>query len=162
MAVGFDYQSNKKDLGITNIPAPTKEPKQRSITADDILFTRFVSPWSRPNVQADQWRAWVLFQPIAMICRETLTANILALDWEIVPRESKYRDELSATIKYYTKLLENGGYYYDGFDYTSLIEWLLSDLQDLPFGTAAEIGRKGDKKANLISIRLNISTFPTL
>jgi len=141
--LGMTYDDSK---GITEAPAPTKEPKQRSITADDILFTRYISPWSRPEgLTAEQWRAWVFYQPVAMICRETLTANILALDWEIVPRESKYRDELAPTIRYYTKLFERGGNYEPlGLDYTGLLEWLLTDLQDLPFGTGAEVGRKND------------------
>lgn len=142
--LGFPY-GNKESLGVTDTPPPTKEPRQRSLTADDILFTRYLSPWSRPTaLTAEQWRRWVLMQPIAIICRETMTANILAQDWQIVPRESKYRDELSATIKYYTKLIENGGYYYDGFDYTNFLEWIMTDFQDLSFGTGVEVGRKND------------------
>jgi len=143
--LGFPYDSGNNGLGITDVPAPTREKKQRSLNADDILFTRYLTPWTRPSfLTAEQWRQWVLYQPIAIICRETMTANILAQDWQIVPRESKYRDELAATIKYYTKLIENGGYYYDGFDYTNLIEWLMTDYQDLSFGTGVEIGRKND------------------
>jgi len=141
MVQGITYS---KDTGVTETPQPTKEKQQRSLNAEDILFTRYISPWSIPNnITAEQWRQWVIYQPISMICRETMTANILSLDWQIVPRESKYRDELSATMRYYTKLLNKGGYYY-GFDYSNLVEWLMTDLQDLPFGAGAEIGRKGD------------------
>ena len=141
-SLGMPYNDNK-NLGIMDVPEPTREPKQRSIAADDILFTRYISPWARPNIlTAEQWRTWVFYQPIAMVCRETLTANILALDWQVTPRESKNRDELAPVMRYYTKLIQKGGDYY-GFDYSGLIEWLMTDLQDLPFGAAAEIGRKG-------------------
>jgi len=133
-------------MTIVQVPEPTKEAGQRSINQEDIYLTRFVYPWVRPSqVTADQWRWWVFNEPIAMICRETLIANVLALDWKITPRKSELRDELDASVRYYTKLLERGGNYYSGFDYTSLIEWTLTDLQDLPFGTAAEIGRQGNQ-----------------
>lgn len=132
---------------MTAIPQPTKESGQRSISQKDIYLTRYMTPWSRPygEVTAASWRWWVFNQPIAMICRETLIANILALDWEISPRESSDRDELKYVIRHYSRLLEQGGNYPEfGLDWTGLVEWIMTDLQDLPFGGAAEIGRSGD------------------
>ena len=135
---------------VTNYPLPTKKPKQRSVDLDDITFARYVSPWSRPQaLSSDLWREWVLHEPIAMICRETINTYMLSLDWAITPRDSKYRDELAPTIKYYSRLIDRGGEYY-GFDYTNLIEWILTDLQDLPFGSGSEVGRKGDSEGGRV------------
>ena len=131
---------------ILNIPAPTKEkhPKQRSINISDLFLTRFSPPWTRPpSLPAYTWRNWVLNQPVAMAYRETLIANLLNLDWKITPRNAVYKKELEATVKYYTRLLQQGGNYL-GTDYTGLVEWVAGDVLDLPFGGAAEIGRKGD------------------
>jgi hypothetical protein len=132
-------------MGVLTVPEPTKERKQRSINQEDIYLTRYIYPWSRPSSQvgAEYWRWWVFNEPIAMICRETLIANLLALDWEISPRKSEDREEQKGNIRHYTRLLERGGDYYD-FDWTGLVEWIMADLQDLPFGAGAEIGRKGD------------------
>ena len=131
---------------ILNIPPPTKEvkPRQRSINISDLFLTRFSPPWTRPpSLPAYTWRNWVMNQPVAMAYRETLIANILSLDWAITPRDATYKKELDATVKYYTKLLNEGGYYL-GTDYTGLIEWICGDVLDLPFGGATEVGRKGD------------------
>ena len=99
---------------ILNIPPPTKEvkPRQRSINISDLFLTRFSPPWTRPpSLPAYTWRNWVMNQPVAMAYRETLIANILSLDWAITPRDATYKKELDATVKYYTKLLNEGGYY---------------------------------------------------
>lgn len=131
---------------ILNIPAPTKEtkPRQRSINISDLFLTRFSPPWTRPpSLPAYTWRNWVLNQPMAMAYRETLIANLLNLDWKITPRNATYKKELEATVKYYTRFLQQGGEYL-GTDYTGLVEWIAGDVLDLPFGGAAEVGRKGD------------------
>ena len=131
---------------ILNIPPPTKEtkPRQRSINISNLFLTRFSPPWTRPpSLPAYTWRNWVMNQPVAMAYRETLIANILSLDCAITHRDATYKKELDATVKYYTKLLDNGGYYL-GTDYTGLIEWIAGDVLDLPFGGATEVGRKGD------------------
>jgi hypothetical protein len=78
-----------------------------------------------------------------MAYRETLIANLLNLDWKITPRNATYKKELEAPVKYYTRFLQQGGEYL-GTDYTGLVEWIAGDVLDLPFGGAAEIGRKGD------------------
>jgi hypothetical protein len=130
---------------LINLPVPTKVPHQKSIDVNDLFLTRFLPPWSRPaSLPAYTWRAWVLNQPVAIDCRETLIASTLALDWKITPVNSNYREELDGTIKYYTKLFKNGGEYAGlGLDYTGLIEWIAADILDTPFGGAAEIGHKG-------------------
>lgn len=131
-------------VALQNIPAPSKEPKQRSLNYSDIYLTKYMPPWSHVgSLPANTWRAWVLNQPIAMVCRETIIAYLLSLDWKITPRDSKMYDELRPTIKYYTKLIERGGYAL-GTDYDGIVEWCGADLLDIPFGTAAEVGRKND------------------
>lgn len=126
-------------------PSPARNPRQKSVDASDLFLTRFTPPWSRPaSLPAYNWRMWVLNQPVAVVCRETLIANLLALDWKITPVNSKYKEELEPTIKYYTKLLKNGGEYAGlGLDFSGLVEWISGDLLDIPFGGAAEVGRRG-------------------
>lgn len=152
---------------IFNYPHPDKEPGQRSIDLEDLYLTRFTPPWSRPaTLGANVWRAWVLQQPVAMVCRETLVATLLSLDWKITPRNSKYQEELEPTIRHYTKLFTNGGDYGGlGLDYAGLVEWIAADLLDTPFGGVAEIGRKGDSEnGRVMWIRpLDSATmYPTL
>lgn len=127
-------------------PLPTREAGQRSTNLSDTYFTRFTPAWQRPPAwTAGAWRAWVFNQPVAVICREHLISSILSLDWKITPREMKYKDELDGTIKHYTRLLENGGNNPElSLDYTGLIEWVTGDLLDIPFGSGAEVGRRGD------------------
>lgn len=153
--------------GTLNFPHPTRAQDQRSINVDDLFLARWTPPWARPSTYtANQWRTWVLNQPIAIVCRETLIANLLSLDWKIVPRNSKYKDELDATIRHYSKLFTNGGEYGAlGLDYSGLVEWVVGDLLDTAFGGAAEIGRRGDEPGGRVYwIRpIDAGTlFPTL
>jgi len=125
------------------VPVPTKEPGQRSINVADMYFIRNAPTWLRPNeFTARAWRAFVKSQPIAMICRLVLVAKLLALDWKISARDSEKQDELKSVIRYYTNLINRGAY--NGLDYSSLTEFIVQDLLDIPFGAAAEIGRRGD------------------
>ncbi len=153
--------------GFFNYPQPNHPKGESSIGIEDLYLTRFTPPWSRPStLPANVWRAWVLQQPVAMVCRETLIASLLALDWQITPRNSKYREELEPTIRHYTKLLVDGGNYPQiGLDYAGLVEWIAGDLLDTPFGGAAEIGRKGNSPdGRVVWIRpLDAGTlYPTL
>ena len=127
-------------------PLPTREPGQRSSNITSPFLTRFTPAWQRPSGWgANSWRAWVMNQPVAIICRETLIANMLSLDWKITPQDMRFKDELEATIKHYTKLIYNGGNNPEmELDYSTLIEWIAADLLDTPFGGVAEVGRKGD------------------
>jgi hypothetical protein len=153
--------------GLLNYPHPTKEHGQRSIDVSDLYLTRWTPPWARAtSINANQWRAWVLTQPVAVVCRETLIANLLSLDWKITPRDSTYREELEPTIKHYTKLFSRGGDYASlSLDYSGLIEWIVGDLLDTPFGGAAELGRAGNRPGGrVVWIRpLDAGTlYPTL
>ena len=152
-----------------NLPVPDKatNPRQKSVDVNDLFLTRFMPPWSRPaSLPANTWRAWVLNQPVAIVCRETLIATVLSLDWKITPVNSNYQEELEPTIKYYTKLFKNGGNYPGlGLDYSGLVEWIAADILDTPFGGAAEIGRKGAQENGRVQwIRpLDAGTlYPTL
>lgn len=132
---------------ILNIPQPTHagNPRQKSIDVSNLFLTRFTPPWSRPaSLPANVWRMWVLNQPVAIVCRETLIASLLSLDWKITPVNSKYKEELEPTVKYYTRLFTGGGDYPGlGLDFSGLVEWIVGDILDTPFGGAAEVGRKG-------------------
>lgn len=146
MVLGFPSSegAGKDRPNILNVPQPTKEKGQRSLKAEDIFFTKFVAPWARPDaLSATLWRRWVHLQPIAMDCREILISTIQGFDWSITARDSDQRDELRGQVKHYTSLLDKGGNYCD-FGYMQLMAWILSDYLDIPFGGAAEIGRKND------------------
>lgn len=93
---------------------------------------------------ADMWRDFVIRQPIASICRDTIANYLNSLDWSIVARDSDDRDELRSKIKHYTKLFERGNAYYYDIDFTAHVEMAVKDLFDLPFGFASEIGRIND------------------
>ena len=143
-------QGSDKNLDLFNAPQPTKEVGQRSVNADDIYFRRFVTPWARPDIAtATQWRNFVQSQPIATTCKETLCASVLGFDWSITAVDSTQRDEQKGTAKYYTKLLQKGGDYLD-FGYEGLIEWILNDFLDIPFGAGAEIGRRNDEPSGRV------------
>lgn len=134
---------NVSTLGIVNSPQPSKEAGQRSMRVSDAYFTRIIPGWSQPSILTPgQWRSWVASQPVAVTCIETMISNISDLDWKITPRKSDMRDELKGTIDHYEKFLRNGGY--SGLDWVGFLEWFMSDLNILPFGTGWELGRKGD------------------
>jgi hypothetical protein len=123
-------------------PLPTREDGQRSTNLSSAYLTRFTPAWQRPvGWNTNMWRAWVLNQPVAIICRETLIANLLSLSWKITPRDMSQKDELDGTIKHYTKLFERGGNNPElELDYSTLVEWIVADLLDTPFGGVAEVG----------------------
>lgn len=126
----------------TNPPAPSRQKGQRSLDEPLYLIRPFFN-WTQPTwVTSEMWRRVVQSQQICMLCRETLIGNILSLDWKIEARDSTKRDELKDQIDYYTKFFEYTGDY----DYSEIIEWLGVDLLDLPFGSAAEVGREGDNE----------------
>lgn len=134
---------NVSTLDIINAPQPSREAGQRSMRVSDAYFTRMIPGWSQPSIlNPGQWRAWVASQPVATTCKETMISNISDLDWKITPRKSDMRDELKGTIEYYERFFRNGGY--SGLDWVGFLEWFITDLNDLPFGTGWELGRKGD------------------
>lgn len=134
---------------IVNIP-PTKNDGQKSLGFEDAFLARFTPAWNRPpTVDANAWRAIVNAQPVAVTCRDTLISSVLSLDWKVTVRDSSMQDDLSATVRYYTRLLEKAGYGTD-LDYTSHVEWIAGDILDTPFGGMAEIGRDGDKPSGRV------------
>src|SRR3989337_4576119 len=121
-------------------PTPSRHPHQRNIQLPDYL-QRILPAWRNPEwMEARYWRAAVQQQPVAVVCRETLISNLVSLEWKIEPRDSTQRDELKEDIKYYSRFFENTGDY----DYQDILEWVLKDTLDLPFGGAAELGWEGD------------------
>jgi hypothetical protein len=122
-------------------PSPTREKGQRSLDPENAFLWRLLPAWLRPQwYNAEMWRAFVLQQPVAMNCRESLISPLSALDWKIDARDSKQRDELKSEIDYYTRFFENTG----DMDFIELIEWISQDYLDLPFGAGIEVGREGD------------------
>jgi len=125
----------------TTAPRPSREKGQRSLDLPD-YFVRVLPTWSNPNalVNGNTWRQIIARQPIAELCRETIISNYISLDWKIEPKDSDQRDELKSEIEYYTEFFTNTGKY----SYDTIVEWIGTDLLDIPFGGAAEIGRERD------------------
>jgi len=145
----------------TTPPEPSRTKGQHSLDIPDYL-QRFVPYWGRPDwYDAKMWRNTVLRQPIAVACREHLVSRLCALDWKIEPRDSRMRDELQDEIRYYTAFLNYTGEY----DYVDILEWIVQDLLDIPFGGACEVGREGDSEmGRVLWIQLldGGTLFPTL
>lgn len=124
----------------TTPPRETRQKGQRSI---DLPFyiQRIIPPWAQPQwLSGEMWRGIVAKQPFAVICRDTLIANILALDWKIEAKDSTKRDDYKSEIEYYTDFFQDTGDY----DYSEIIEWVGKDALDLPFGSGTEVGRERD------------------
>lgn len=134
--------------------------------SSNYLLRNLPASYSLPGIlNAQQWRDFVVNQPILELCRDTISSHLLSLDWKIEARDSEMYDELKAEIEYYTKLVERGNAYYSELDYSNHIEWIVRDLFDLPFGCASEIGREyGKPDGKVIWIRpLDAGTlYPTL
>lgn len=143
---------------------PKKQDGQKSLNFEDAWLARYAPYWSRPGlVDGNLWRRVVKQQPIAELYRDTLIQNAISLDWKISVRDTDKQDELAATVRHYTTLLEKGGN--SGLDWTSLLEWVAKDLLDTPFGGAVEIGRKGDSpigRVQWIEPIDSATLFPTL
>lgn len=143
-------------------PAPSREKGQRSLDPENAFLWRLLPSWLRPTwYEAEMWRNFVLMQPVAMNCKDTLIASVSSLDWKIEPRESSERDELKDEIKEYEKLLQNGS----GIDFIELIEWIGSDYLDIPFGSGVETIRDPDSQEGKVVWLEPIdggTLFPTL
>lgn len=124
----------------TTYPATDRNKGQRSL--DLPLYLDRIVPWFNTPAWYDGglWRRIVEAQPIATICRETLISNIVTMDWKIEPKDSEKRDEFKDEIDYYQDFFDHDA----EFDYVELIEWIVKDYLDIPFGGAIEIGRQGD------------------
>ena len=144
---------------------PSRVKGQRSL---DIPFLhRFFPQWQQPKWETTEfWRWTVRNIPLAIDCREVLISYITSLEWKIEPIESSDRDELKSEITYYTKLFDNGGRPgLAGWDFIKLIESILQDYLDTPFGAGVETIREGDKaegKIRQIIYMDSATLFPTL
>jgi len=145
----------------TKLPTPKRLPGQRSTQIAPWLY-RITPSLIRPDWQtASAWRRIVRAQPFAILSREALIANTANLDWKIEPRDGNQRDELKSEIDYYTQLLEYNG----EIDWVALVELLLQDYFDLPFGGAFELGWENDDPANRLAWYKPLdgaTLFPTL
>jgi len=145
----------------TTPPRISRQKGQRSLD-DPFYISRYIPPWANPEwLNGGVWRQVVQKQPLATVCRETLTSNTLALDWKIEAKDSEKRDEYKSEIEYYTDFFSNTGDY----DWTEMIEWICGDSLDIPFGSGAEIGREDDSpdgKVLWIELLDGATLFPTL
>src|SRR4030042_2299337 len=105
----------------TTQPDVSREKGERNLDLPLFLY-RVLPQWTNPLwVEGEMWRKVVQQQPFAVICRDTLTSNILALDWQIEPKDSTKRDEHKKDIEYYEDFFEYTGEY----DYSEIIEWII-------------------------------------
>jgi hypothetical protein len=133
--------AKKKAKAKTASTVAEKPTGQRAIQLQPYL-NRVIPYWGHPgHLAGARWRWLVKNQPIAIICRDTLIANMISLGWSIRQREP---DETKLTsvkeeIDHYTELFNTME---GGFDnYISLIG---QDLLDLPFGAMCEKGYQND------------------
>jgi hypothetical protein len=142
-------------------PSVSRESGQRSLQVSAPFFYRWLPQWKQPDwLGAERWRGFVQAQPVAVDCREAIINNTLALAWKISPRDSTRLDELSPLIEYYTNFLSHTGEY----EFADIVEWILKDYLDLPFGSGTEVGREGDRpdgKVRWIRLLDGGTLFPT-
>lgn len=147
------------------LPVDSKQEGQKSIGYEDAFLFRYPATFMNPTSFSPQaWRGLVASQPIASLCRDTLISSLMSLDWKISVRDSNLRDELAATVRHYTRLLEGSGYT-SNYDFASHIEFVANDALTLPFGGICEVGRKGDSpngRAVWIEPIDGATCFPTL
>ena len=145
----------------TIAPPQDREKGQRSL--DLPLYLQRIIPyfnqpaWFNGNI----WRKVVEHQPIAVACREALISQMVTLDWKIEPKDSEKRDEYKDDIEYYTEFLDYTGEY----NYTEIVEWIVKDMLDLPFGGACELGyANDDPEERLMWLKLldGATLWPTL
>lgn len=124
----------------TTLPTPSREKNQRSLDLP-LYLQRIIPYFNQPAwFNGNLWRKVVESQPIAVSCREALISQMVTLDWKIEPKDSEKRDEYKDDIEYYTDFLTYTGEY----NYTEIVEWIVKDMLDLPFGGAAELGYLND------------------
>jgi len=142
----------------TQIPSPISTEKgQRSVQAP--FMVRWLPAWQTPTWFTGQsWRNAVRHQPIAMVCRDTIIANLVSSPWQIVSKNQAV-DVSSEEIRYYTDKIENLD---GGFDIH--IDLVMQDALDLPFGGASEVGRENDDPEGKLMWALHMdgaTLFPT-
>jgi len=110
------------------------EPKQKSIEVPAYL-PRILPQWQSPQwMQAERWRLAVRNQPVAIVCRDNIIANVLATPWQIRAKDTNAQDEYLPDIEYYTERVLND----DLQDFDTKMEETLQDTLDLPIGGNVE------------------------
>ena len=125
-------------------------------------FSRYVPYWGVPQwLDGRLWRNIVRSQPILVICENFIRDTLLSMDWQIITKDSEKRKQYEDDITYYTK-----GFQKDfGVSYSDLVEWVVQDLYELPFGAGVELGRENDSptgKILWIEPLDGTTLFPTL
>ena len=124
----------------TTAPIPDREKNQRSIDLP-LYLQRIIPLFNQPAwFNGGIWRRVVESQPIAVACREALISQMVTLDWKIEPKDSEKRDEYKDDIEYYSEFFTYTGEYC----YSEIVEWIIKDMLDIPFGGAAELGYAND------------------
>lgn len=124
----------------TTAPNQDREKGQRSLDLP-LYLQRIIPYFNQPTwFNGNIWRKVVEHQPIAVACRETLISQMVTLDWKIEPKDSEKRDEYKDDIDYYTDFFNDTG----ELGYAEVVEWILKDMLDLPFGGAVELGYAND------------------
>lgn len=101
----------------------------------EVALYRVLPKWVSPrHMDGTLWRTVVRNQMMAMICRDTLVMEIVGLDWAIRARDLDRKDELQASVDHHTKVFLKG----DEWGYDELVDRLLQDTLDIPFGGALE------------------------
>lgn len=135
---------------------PKKQPGQISELSP--YFTRRPYSFIQPTYSGTVWRNIVGSQPVAMACKEAITNHVLSWDWQIIPRDPNMIDELKSLMNYYADGIENDF----GIPYSEHIEMLMSDMLDLPFGGAVEIGRNDrNAKVHWLEFLDGATLYPT-
>ena len=121
-----------------------KNKGERAVKIKPYL-SRLTQTWGFPSyLTGEQWRLVVRQQPIAEVCRDTLIANLLSLEWDIVPEESD-DDETDDAIRKKTDIQHHKDLFQElEGDFDIYIELICQDMLDLPFGAMSELGREND------------------
>jgi hypothetical protein len=112
-------------------------PKPKRQTTGDlpVFLNRIIPFWGTPSwLEGTLWRKIVNHQMLAKVCRDLLIMQVLQMKWNIKARDLNQAEELKGLIKHYIDILLDGG----GDGYDVMVDLLLQDALDIPFGGALE------------------------
>lgn len=114
---------------------PDSEPRRKTAGELPIYMKRILPFWGTPTwLNGENWRNVVNGQMLAKICRDLLIGQVLQIKWEIKARDHNQAEALKDSIIEYTDILIEGG----GDGYGVMVDLLLQDTLDIPFGGALE------------------------
>lgn len=117
----------KRDIG--------PEPERRTVGDLPVFINRILPFWGTPTwLDGELWRKIVNHQMLAKVCRDVLIMQVLQMKWSIKARDPNQAAELKDQITHYTDVFLDGG----GDGYDVLVDLLLQDTLDIPFGGALE------------------------